>query len=54
MERSGYGESVITSGSIIFRMLMIFYWQFGCIYDGVWGGEVIGPLGLMGQLSMVE
>ena len=45
---------MISSGRIVFRMLMIFDWQFGCIYDGVWAGEVIGPLGLMGQLSMVE
>ena len=54
MERSDYGESVITSGSIIFRMLRMLDWQFGCIYDGVWAGEVIRPLGLMGPLSMVE
>ena len=43
MERSLYGESVITSGSEIFRMLRMLDWKFGCIYDGVWAGEVIGP-----------
>ena len=54
MERSDYGESVITSGSIIFRMLRMLDWQFGSIFDGVWAGEVIGALRLMVQLSMVE
>ena len=54
MGRSDYGESVITSGNIIFRMLRMLDRQFGCIYDGVWAGEVIGALGLMLQLSMVE
>ena len=44
---------MISSGSIVFRMLRMLDWQFGSIYDGVWAGEVIRPLGLMGQLSMV-
>ena len=45
---------MITSGSIIFRKLRMLDWQFGCIYKGVWVGDVIGALGLMLPLSMVE